>query len=169
MGINDLIVKLELNILVFEGFLKNKSKNEVHWRSQASKWCLLEIVCHLLDEEQHDFRARLKHALETPKQSLKPIDPEGWVKAHNYLSQDYVEILNQFLNERRASISWLKTLEKVSWENALRHPELGAMSAELFLNNWLAHDYLHIRQILNHQYLYLKQNSKVSLSYAGNW
>ncbi|WP_136482104.1 DinB family protein [Cognatitamlana onchidii] len=164
-----IIKKLEENILVFEGLLKNKSLEETLWRTKPEKWCLLEIVCHLLDEEQYDFKARLKHALETPQKPLVPIDPVGWVARHDYISKNYNDTLIMFLNERKKSIAWLKNLKKPSWGHAIKHPELGELSAELFLNNWLAHDYLHIRQILNYQYLYLKQQTNTPLSYAGNW
>ena len=43
------------------------------------------------------------------------------------------------------------------------------MSAKLFLTNWLAHDYLHIRQIIRYQYHYLKESTAIDLGYAGNW
>ena len=38
-----------------------------------------------------------------------------------------------------------------------------------FSPNWLAHDYLHIRQIIRLKFAYLQQLSKEDLSYAGNW
>ncbi len=43
------------------------------------------------------------------------------------------------------------------------------MSAQLFLNNWLAHDLLHIRQILSIKFNYLKENTEEPLNYAGDW
>jgi hypothetical protein len=43
------------------------------------------------------------------------------------------------------------------------------MSARLFLHNWLAHDYLHIRQINRLKFAYLKAHSDISLDYAGAW
>jgi hypothetical protein len=47
--------RLERHISVLESLLKNKSKNEYFWRLSPKKWCLLEIVCHLFDEECEDF------------------------------------------------------------------------------------------------------------------
>ena len=133
------------------------------------KMVLLEIVCHLLDEEIYDFRTRVKHALDTPEKELTPIDPEGWVTTRNYLSKDYDETLKSFLIERENSIEWLKQLGEVNWSNSLKHPELGDLSAASFLRNWLAHDYLHIRQILRYKFEFLKQSSEIDLSYAGDW
>lgn len=44
------------------------------------------------------------------------------------------------------------------------------MSRELMLANWLAHDYLHIRQINFTLWSYLDQKtSSTGLDYAGKW
>lgn len=169
MGFQSIIHQLKNNQNIFENFLKGKSESEYLWRPEQGKWCLLEIVCHLLDEEVLDFRTRTKQALLYPEKDLIPINPEGWVEEHNYLSENYFETLQLFLDERSKSIEWLKQHKNETWSNALKHPELGVLSAELFLNNWLAHDYLHIRQILKYHFEILKMTSSVDLSYAGNW
>lgn len=38
---------------------------------------------------------------------------------------------------------------------------------KIISNNWLAHDYLHMRQIIKYQYL--KEKTNIDLQYAGNW
>ncbi len=43
------------------------------------------------------------------------------------------------------------------------------MTAKMFLSNWLAHDYLHLRQILDLKFNYHKLLSGDSLTYAGKW
>jgi len=169
MTVQDIISELKTNQKVFENLLKNRAQEEYLWRPQPKKWCLLEIVCHLLDEEREDFRARVKHTLETPLADLKPINPRGWVLERNYINQDYNEELSSFLNERQQSVSWLNTQIKANWDSAISHPALGTMSAKLFLANWLAHDYLHIRQITRCQYFHLQEKTNLDLKYAGNW
>ncbi|TBN01885.1 DinB family protein [Hyunsoonleella flava] len=169
MGFHDIINQLESNQEVFDNLLKNKTDYHYNWRPKPEKWNLLEIVCHLLDEEILDFRARVKHALEYHENELVPIDPEGWVKTHNYKSKDYHQTLKLFLKERTNSIVWLNQLKDVDWDSSLSHPHLGNLSAELFLRNWLAHDYLHIRQILRYNHSLLKLSSKIELNYAGDW
>ena len=169
MRFKDIIQQLENNQKVFENLLKDKNQSQYLWRPKPEKWCLLEIVCHLLDEEIYDFRARVKHALEYPTRQLVPINPECWVKERDYISKDYNQTLQKFLKERINSVKWLEKQTDVNWNNAIIHPDLGKLSAELFLRNWLAHDYLHIRQILNYQYHIMKNTSEIDLSYAGNW
>lgn len=160
---------LQQNKAVFKALLVNIEQETYLWKPAPDKWCLLEIICHLHDEEREDFRARVKHALETPDQPLLPIDPQGWVTKRQYMEQNYAEMVTNFLKERDSSIEWLNSLGTVEWNSTLFHPDLGAMSAWKFLNNWLAHDYLHIRQINRVKYQFLQSSSRENLSYAGKW
>jgi hypothetical protein len=169
MEVKEIIERLQSNSDVFKTLLFYKTKSEFLWRPSPEKWCLLEIVCHLLDEEIEDFRARTNHILETPLKDMNSINPKGWVLERQYIAQDYNKKLDLFLKERGKSIVWLKGLTEANWKNTFKHDILGHMSAKLFLANWLAHDYLHMRQILRYQYLYLKEKSNIDLAYAGNW
>ena len=169
MTINHIINQLVNNQFIFERILRGKQKDEFLWRPLANKWCLLEIVCHLIDEECEDFRARVKHTLEKPLREMPQINPEGWVLERAYKSQNYKEKVLEFLKERDNSITWLKTQIDSEWDNTYSHSKFGEMSAKLFLTNWLAHDYLHLRQIFKYQYDYLKEQTNIDLQYAGNW
>ena len=164
-----IIRSLENNIAVFNSLLSGSDVEFYTWRFKAEKWNLLEIVCHLYDEEREDFRARLQHVLEKPEEPLPPIDPTGWVLGREYSKQDYLDKLDAFLDERENSISWLRSLKNPSWDNAYHHPKFGPLSGNMFLANWLEHDYLHMRQILNLKHEYLKHISGEKLNYAGDW
>ncbi len=161
--------QLERHGDVFKSLLEGLSPDLYLWRQEPGKWCLLEILCHICDEEREDFRARLRHVLEHPEQALPPIDPVGWVTERQYSGQNYESKLAQFLAERQASVAWLHALSMPKWDNAYQHPKFGAMSGHMFLANWLAHDYLHIRQITRLKYDYLRFISGETLSYAGTW
>jgi hypothetical protein len=76
-------------------------------------------------------------------------------------------MLSKFLAERKISVEWLHSISPVQWSKSFTHPTLGNVSSEFFLANWLAHDYLHIRQILRVKYFHLKISSDEDLSYAG--
>lgn len=165
-----IIRQLDANHKTFEGLLAVSDATEITWRPADKKWCLLEIACHLYDEEREDFRARLKYTLETPNEKLPSIDPVGWVTSRHYMDQDYDQTVSNFLAERKQSVEWLLSLKSPAWKNAHHHHKFGPLSAEMFLANWLAHDYLHIRQILKLRYHYLKHTAtEVKLKYAGEW
>lgn len=161
--------QLAHNAGVFKAMFEGISPDMNRWKQAPEKWCLLEILCHLYDEEREDFRARLRSVLDNPEQALPAINPVGWVSERQYLAQNYEQKLTDFLAERQASVEWLQSLPAPRWDNAYQHPKFGPMSANLFLSNWLAHDYLHFRQITRLKYDYLRFVSGEDLSYAGDW
>lgn len=164
-----IINELSRNKNVFKELLADLSEEEYLWKSSPDKWCLLEIICHMYDEEREDFRTRTKHLLKTPELDLIPFDQLAWIHDRKYIEQNYPEILSKFIKERERSIEWLKSLHHPNWDNYTDHPKFGQMSAKMFLSNWLAHDYLHLRQILKLKFDYLKNISGETLVYAGNW
>jgi hypothetical protein len=164
-----IISQLQNNKFTFKSLLSDLGQDEYKWKYLSEKWCLLEVVCHLVDEEKEDFRQRVKTTLESPGESPPPIDPVKWVQQRNYIDQNFQEKLEEFLMERDKSIDWLMSLKEPNWENSYVHQELGPFTAFQFLSNWLAHDYLHIRQIVKIKFEHLKKISTEENDYAGNW
>lgn len=165
----NVIEQLQKNKLVFESLLKDAQPELITWRPKPEKWSLLEIVCHLHDEEQYDFRFRTQWVLEQPNVLPPPFNPLDWVKDHRYIEQDYNSMVTKFLNERSASITWLKELKNPNWDNSYMHPKLGETTAKHYSDNWLAHDYLHLRQIVKQKFDYLNSQTNENLEYAGIW
>lgn len=164
-----IINELSRNRNVFKEHLSGLTPDIYLWKPDPEKWCILQVVCHLYDEEREDFRARMKHILDTPEKSLPPIDPQNWVTLKKYIEKDYNEVLNKFLFERELSVKWLMDLSDAGWENTYHDPKRGPITARMLFCNWLAHDYIHIRQITKLKYLYFKQLTGEDLNYAGNW
>ncbi|MEM7367902.1 MAG: DinB family protein [Bacteroidota bacterium] len=164
-----LISQLAQNKLVFEQLLKPADEALILFRPHAKHWCLLEIICHLYDEEREDFRARISSILKDPLQPLAPFNPVAWLTERQYMEQEYEEKLSAFLAEREASLDWLTQLDAPNWAQAYQHPTAGPLSANSFLANWVAHDYLHIRQIVRIKYQYVQHLTGESIDYAGTW
>ncbi len=154
---------------VFRAHFIGLTLEEANWKPAPEKWCALEIVCHLYDEEREDFRARLAHVLNTPHDAMPKIDPAAWVMERQYIEQDFDAVLAKFLHERSASITWLRSLTDAPWNNFYLHPTVGPVSCDLLLTNWVAHDLHHLRQLINLRYAYLKNHASVPLDYAGTW
>jgi len=169
MNYASIIKKLSENLPLFQHLFSEIPESDVRWKPLPEKWCLLEVLCHLIDEEREDFRARVRHVLFTPGETLPPIDPQGWVQQRGYITRDFGQMRELFFEERRVSVEWLQSLENPRWTNVYLHPRLGPLSAGLFLANWLAHDYLHVRQILGLKHGLLRLQSGQDLSYAGTW
>ena len=163
------VEQLQKNKLIFKELFKDEVEELFLWKQSPEKWCLLEILCHLYDEEREDFRFRTQWVLEKPNEIPPNFNPVVWVTDRNYIGQDYKVMLNKFLKERDESINWLKSLQNPNWDNFYTHPKVGNLPAKHFLDNWLAHDYLHIRQITKLKFDYLNYHSGERLDYAGTW
>ena len=169
INMNFYINAFNSNLETFEKLLNKIDKEQLARKQYPQKWSLIEVICHLYDEEREDFRARLKLVLETPDKPFPTVNPQGWVTERNYTRQNFETMLQMFIQERKNSIGWLKYLDSPGWDNVHMHPKPGSISAKLILANWFAHDYLHIRQITKLKYDNLKKLSNENLSYAGDW
>ncbi len=169
MNTEQIISELEKNKIILKSLLEDLTEDFYLFHERAGKWNLLEVVCHLYDEELYDFRLRVKSVLENPEVKFPPSDTEDWVVSCKYSEQNYNNKLNDFLNERDNTIVWLKQLSDPKWDNVYPHSKRGPLTAKMFFVNWLAHDYLHIRQIIRIKYEYLKNKSGEDLGYAGDW
>src|SRR5512137_697530 len=72
---------------------------EARLKPDPESWSMLEVVCHLYDEERHDFRQRLDIILHRPHEPWPPIDPAGWVTARQYNNRELTEALDGFVAE----------------------------------------------------------------------
>lgn len=145
------------------------TRTEARSRPSAESWSVLEVVSHLYDEEREDFRQRLDIILHRPEETWPPIDPVGWVTARRYNEGDLAETLENFAAERNKSLAWLRSLSAPNWEAECMAP-FGPIKAGDMLACWVAHDNLHMRQLVE-----LRRGRVVSIAepydvrYAGDW
>jgi hypothetical protein len=142
---------------------------EACYKSGPEIWSILEVLCHLYDEEREDFRAHLDLILHRPYEPWSSINPPGWITARKYNERNFTEVLNNFLSERNKSLAWLKGLSTPDWEAKYTAP-FGEMRAGDMLATWVAHDNLHVRQLteLKHDRI-LRIADPYDVRYAGDW
>ena len=117
------------------------------WKPSESAWSIVEILGHLLCEEQDDFRPRLSFTLEDPERPWPPIDPPARVAERGFAAAGPRGVLADFSSERAHSIQWLRSLTAPGWTQAHSHPRAGSLRAGDLLLAWTVHDALHLRQI----------------------
>lgn len=145
--------------------------DHARWRPAPDQWSILEVVCHMADEESRDFRTRLDLTLHSPGESWPPIDPGSWVTEHDYASRVLAQEVERFRDERTRSMAWLESLDAPQWSRKYEHPKIGTLSAADLLASWVGHDLIHIRQItrLHRQYLVAAMAPGARVEYAGRW
>ena len=169
MNLDYFINRLSQNREVFESLLRHVAAEQAAWKPSPDKWSMLEVINHLYDEEREDFRQRLELTLTDPETPWPRIDPQGWVVTRQYSERELGPSLESFLSERDKSLTWLRGLSAPVWQN--RHVrDQGALSAGDLLASWLAHDFLHIRQLarLHWQYIFVIA-APYETTYGGPW
>jgi hypothetical protein len=162
--------QLEHNALSIGQMIYGVTAEQARWRPGAASWSLLEVVNHLYDEERFDFRDRLDIILHRPEQAWPPINPQGWVTERHYNASDLQASLQNFLDERRRSLAWLRSLAAPDWETAAQAPWGKSMRAGDMLAAWAAHDLLHLRQLVELKWAYTTRQARpYQVRYAGEW
>ena len=160
---------------VLMALLDGCSQEDALWRPNDDDWSILEIVCHLTDEDLDDFGTRLRLLLESPESDWPKIDPQAAVTERQYRERNLQTTLREFAAVRRTKIGWLRTMVDADYEVEARHPALhhpvhGTMSAGALLASWCAHDALHLRQVAHrlHQLTDFRAGDH-DIGYAGDW
>lgn len=145
------------------------SEAQARWKPAPDSWSILEVVNHLYDEEREDFRVRLDYILHHPDRPWPKIDPEGWVTGRGYNQRELEPTLDNFRQERQNSLAWLRELSEINWQAACQTP-FGQMTAGDMFASWVAHDLLHLRQLVELHWAYtVSQLQPYKVDYAGRW
>ena len=169
MEINDAAHQLRHQGEAILALAADLQDSAAQWKPNAESWSILEVLNHLVDEEILDFRRHLEYILDTPDQPWPQIDPQGWVTEKNYNQRSLEETVINFKSERERSITWLLALNNPDWESAVTR-SWGKLTAGDMLASWLAHDLLHLRQLVALFYdLTARESQPYSVQYAGEW
>ena len=162
---NELISSTE----IIRSLLAGVEQAEAQVKPDKRTWSILEVTCHLYDEEREDFRFHLDWILNRPGEFWPSFDPQAWVKERKYNQQNFDEMKAKFLRERRKSLAWLRTLEGANWK-AKYTAAWGTLTAGDMFASWVAHDNLHIRQLVELRRVYIERIVKpYKIRYAGDW
>lgn len=169
MNLQHYLTQMALHAAAIGSLTSSLSDEQARWRPAPDAWSILEVINHLYDEERSDFRVRLDHILHRPGQPWPPINPQGWVTEREYNSRDLAQSRQNFLNEREKSLAWLRQLDPIDW-TTLEVSPFGQMHAGDMFAAWVAHDLLHLRQLIELHYAYAAQDAQpYNLAYAGDW
>jgi len=154
---------------MIRALLSGVTQDEARIKPSSESWSMLEVVCHLFDEEREGFRKHLDFILHRQNKTWHPIDPEGWITERKYNEQDFIKTQNNFFGERKKSLQWLSGLADIDWETTYTSQH-GKMKAADMFASWVAHDNLHIRQLVELRRAYIEWITQpYDIQYAGEW
>lgn len=170
MNIDYFSAQMAQNARRIQTLVEGVSDEQARWKPNPESWSILEVVNHLHDEEREDFRVRLDHILHKPDQPWPPIYPQEWVTERRYNERDLHESLTSFLRARQDTLAWLGTLGTPDWERTAPAPWGAPMSAGNMFAAMVAHDLLHLRQLVELHWAYTAEQFRpYQPGYAGDW
>ena len=169
MEFKTLYQELQNSTGMIRSLLTGLTQEEAQVKPDEKSWSILEVVCHLYDEEREDFREHLDSILHRPNEEWAPFDPQRWVTEREYNEQDFGAMQEKFFAERETSIQWLKGLADTNWDTT-HISSFGSMKAGDMFSSWVAHDNLHIRQLVELRRARIENITKpYPIEYAGDW
>jgi uncharacterized damage-inducible protein DinB len=169
MEFETLYRELQNSTEMIRALLLGMTQEDSQVKPTAEAWSILEVVCHLYDLEREDFREHLDFILHRQDEQYHAIDPQSWIKERNYNEQNFAEMQEKFFAERQKSFEWLKGISGADWDTTYTSP-YGSVSAGEMFSCWIAHDNLHIRQLVElRRYRIEKITQPYPIEYAGDW
>jgi uncharacterized damage-inducible protein DinB len=169
MEFEKLYRELQNSTEMIRALLLDVTQEEAQVKPDSGSWSILEVVCHLYDEEREDFREHIDFILHRQNEEWHMIDPQGWVTERKYNEQNFHWMQEKFFAEREKSLNWLRAVPDSDWEVSYTS-EYGTTSSGEMLACWVAHDNLHVRQLVELRRFMIQNITKpYDLEYAGDW
>lgn len=112
-------------------------------RPAPAEWSAVECLVHLLDTEQFVFPARVGAFLAG--QDFPAFNPG--TQGNKFMPGDNTQaLLERFIRLRGESLDLLARLTPADMPRNARHAELGPVTLEQMLNEWVGHDLDHMIQ-----------------------
>ena len=169
MNLTKAIAHLRENSEIIHLLVQEMTDEAARHKPDVDSWSVVEVINHLYDEEREDFREHLDQILHRPDEPWSRIDPQKWVTERHYNSRTLPNSLANFSQERQRSLDWLVELETPDWE-AVHTTPWGQISAGDMMASWVAHDLLHMRQLVALKWgATLPDLVPYQVDYAGGW
>jgi hypothetical protein len=126
--------------------LKGIGPEELNWRPGPTEWSAREVVHHLADSETV-AGIRLRRLLAEDKPLIQGYDQEEYARRLRYQDRPMEPSLQAFESARATAAQLMDLMTDADWQRAGTHSEMGAYSAERFLQVYAAHAHDHAAQI----------------------
>jgi hypothetical protein len=113
-------------------------------RPEAGEWSALECLGHTVDTEEAIFTWRI-HGFLDGVEVLPSYDPD--VQGTPVTdATDPLELARQLAPRRAANVELVRSVTETDLDRRSRHSELGPVTLREFLNEYWAHDTMHLVQ-----------------------
>ena len=168
MDLERLTSQMEQIARAVEALVQEVSEDQTRWKPDPDAWSILDMINHLVYEEVNDFGDRLDLVLHRPQETWPSGDVARGVTPASR-QRGLEQALEAFLSARQASLAWLEDLDTPDWDATYEAPFGGIRAGDL-MAAWVAHDLLHLRQLIELRWALLSRDVEpYRVRYAGDW
>jgi hypothetical protein len=137
---------LEKTPRLLETMLGDLPGELLHWKPEAERWSISEVLAHLAALEQV-YAERVLRIVAEDSPAIVKYDQAGAAARGEYSRGSAGENLALFTRTRRSTLALLVGLPPSAGARTGVHSELGTITLTEMLNEWANHDLGHLRQI----------------------
>jgi hypothetical protein len=104
------------------------------------------VVGHLFESERTGFAGRIA-AIIAARPGEEPLLKASGPLSRTYCTVPLDEVLDHFLEQRRRSVDFIRTLRSDDLQRAGVHERVGRVTVNDLLHEWVHHDRAHMMQI----------------------
>lgn len=128
------------------------------WRPAPGEWCVNEVVCHVIEAEKNGFAGRIRIILGADEPDLPTWDRDRIIKDRDDCARDPKELKQELTEIRRESVKLVRSLRPEQMPRGGLHPQVGRLTVDELLHEWVHHDSNHLRQALGNVQANVWQN-----------
>jgi hypothetical protein len=125
------------------------------WRPAPGEWCINEVVGHVIEAERNGFAGRIRVILAADEPDLPTWDRDRIIKDRDDCTRDPKELKQELLELRGESIKLVRSLRPEQMPRGGLHPQVGRLTVDELLHEWVHHDGNHLRQALGNVQAYV--------------
>ena len=146
---------LETSGRAFTSTLDSLPREAAAWRPKAGDWCINECVGHVIEAERRGFAGRIKIILGADEPHLETWDQEAVERERKDCERPPSELSAELAAVRKESVRLVRALETKSMSRGGLHPDVGRLTVDELLHEWVHHDGNHLKQALNNVQAYV--------------
>ncbi|TMD89764.1 MAG: DinB family protein [Chloroflexi bacterium] len=139
---------LEMSGQAFASTLEALTPELASWHPAAGEWCVNEVVGHVIEAEKNGFAGRIQLVLGSDEPALPTWDRDGIAKNRNDCARDPKALARELVELRGLSVQLVRSLRPEQFQRGGTHPEVGRLTVEDLMHEWVHHDGNHLRQSL---------------------
>ena len=149
---------LESSGQAFASTLNAITPGVASWHPAQSEWCVNEVVGHVIVTEKNGFAGRIRVILGADEPDLPQYDRDGLQKTRDDCAFDPKALAQEMLEVRGQSLELIRSLGPEQLRRGGLHPDVGRLTVDDLLHEWVHHDGNHLRQALANVQAYVWPN-----------